>query len=99
MHEFEGLLFSEPRAFAEVIGRPELAREFVQIRNEFETPEHINDSPITAPSKLILNLVSGYRKPLMGENAARHVGIHIIRQQCPLFDAWLRQLESLPPLD
>ena len=98
MHEFEGILFSDPSAFAEGIGRPELRSEFAKIRYAFETPEHINDSPISAPSKRIAKLVSGYQKPLMGETAAKAIGLTVIRRECPLFDAWLTKLENLPTL-
>ncbi len=99
MHEFEGILFSDPSCFAEGIGRPELGNTFAKIRDEFPTPEHINDSPSNAPSKRILKLVPGYEKPLMGETAARAIGLARIRNACPLFDAWLRKLENVPPLD
>ena len=98
MHEFEALLFSDPEALAKAIGRPELRNEFLTIRRDFETPEHIDDSPNSAPSKRILKLVPSYEKPLMGETAAKAIGLPIMRQECPLFDAWLAKLENLPPL-
>lgn len=98
MHEFEALLYSDPEALAKAIGRPELRNEFVTIRRDFATPEHIDDSPYSAPSKRILKLVPNYEKPLMGETASKAIGLPTIRQQCPLFDAWLAKLEALPPL-
>ena len=98
MHEFEGILFSDPSAMAVGIGRPELRSEFTKIRDAFETPEHINDSQVSAPSKRIANLVSGYQKPLMGETAAKAIGLTVIRRECPLFNDWLTKLENLPTL-
>ena len=98
MHEFEALLFSDPYALAKAIGRPELRNQLATIRGDFETPEHIDDSAVSAPSKRILELAPGYEKPLMGEIAAKAVGLDRIRNECPLFDAWLTKLESLPPL-
>ena len=62
------------------------------------TPEHIDDKPLSAPSKRIQKLFPRYRKVQMGERAARAITLEKIRQQCPLFNAWLRKLESLPPL-
>ena len=53
MHEFEGLLFSDCERFADSIGRPELEGRFQAIRDAFSTPEEINDSPHTAPSKRV----------------------------------------------
>ena len=99
MHEFEALMFSDPAAFADAIGRPDLRKDFVEIRQKFETPEHIDNSPVTAPSKRILDLYPHYEKPLMGETATSAIGLERIRQECRLFDAWLRRLETLPPLD
>ena len=98
MHEFEALLFSDPFLLAVAIGQPELHKDFTQIRAAFQTPEHIDDGPFSAPSKRILSLVSAYEKPLIGETAAKAIGLNTIRQQCPLFDAWLTKLENLPPL-
>ena len=97
MHEFEALLFSDCQRFAEGIGSgSERARDFQHIRDQFDNPEHINDSPVTAPSKRILALVPGYQKPLDGTNAALHVGLGAIRSQCPHFADWLSRLERLP---
>lgn len=98
MHEFEALLFSDPAAFAAAVGQAKSSSDFATIRAEFETPEHIDDSPDSAPSKRILKLVPGYEKPLMGEIATKAIGLPKIRQECPLFDAWLKTLESLPPI-
>ena len=93
MHEFEGLLFSAPDRFAHSIGKPDLAPKFQTIRGEFETPEDINDSPDTAPSKRILKLYKGYQKPLMGPTALEQIGLDTVRGVCPLFDRWVEALE------
>jgi hypothetical protein len=93
MHEFEGLLFSDCTAFSQSIGRADLGPHFQRIRNDFQTPEDINDSPVTCPSKRVRNLVPGYEKPLFGTLAALEIGLSRIREQCPHFDSWLRQLE------
>jgi hypothetical protein len=75
MHEFEGLLFSDCNGFAEGIGRPQLAQSFHEIRHQFSTPEEINDSPVTAPSKRVVQLVEGYEKPLLGTLAILKIGL------------------------
>jgi hypothetical protein len=94
MHEFEGLLFSDCAGFSRGIARPGLETAFQAIRNQFPTPEDINDSPITAPSKRVKGLVPGYEKPLLGSLAALEIGLSRIRLECPHFDSWLVQLES-----
>ena len=94
MHEFEGLLFSAPDRFAQSLGRPDLESEFQAIRGEFETPEDINDSPDTAPSKRIIGLYKGYEKPLNGVFALEQIGLDTVREACPLFNAWIAALEQ-----
>ncbi len=98
MHEFEGLLFSDPAGLANGMDKPRLESRFASIRDRFSTPEHINDNPRTAPSKQIARLYPEYEKPTMGVLAALEIGLPKIRQECPLFDAWLNKLENLPPL-
>jgi Domain of unknown function (DUF4276) len=93
MHEFEGLLFSDCAAFSQGIGRADLESPFQRIRDNFETPEDINDAPITCPSRRVKDLVPGYEKPLFGTLAVLEIGLSRIRTQCPHFDGWLRQLE------
>ncbi|KRP44217.1 protein of unknown function [Pseudomonas libanensis] len=95
MYEFEGLLFSCPKRLATGINQPALEERFVHIRNEFESPETINNSPMTAPSKRLQKLYAGYDKPLHGSLAAIEIGLPIIREQCSRFDAWIRQMEAL----
>jgi hypothetical protein len=95
MHEFEGLLFSDCEAFGRGIGRPNLEHSFRQVRCAFETPEDINDSPITAPSKRVEDIVPGYEKPFLGILAILEIGLQTIRAECPHFAGWLDKLESL----
>ena len=95
MHEFEALLFSDCDAFARGISRRELGTDFQRIRDAFDSPEEIDDSPITAPSKRIEVLVSGYQKPFMGTLAAHEIGLETMRAACPHFGQWIGRLERL----
>jgi hypothetical protein len=95
MHEFEGLLFSDPANLAQGIYKEDLAPEFGAIRIQFSTPEDINDSYETAPSKRIARLYPGYKKTLSGLQAAERIGIDKIRAECQLFDKWITSLETL----
>jgi hypothetical protein len=95
LHEFEGLLFSDPAAFARGINQLNLAGQLQSIRQGFPTPEDIDDSPITAPSKRVLQLCPSYRKVLNGTQAAAAVGINTMRRECPHFRNWLDRLEQL----
>ena len=95
MYEFEGLLFSNCDSLASAIGSPDLTHKFKTIREEFSTPEDINDSKITAPSKRILEIYPRYKKIIDGSDATKKIGIDAIRRECKLFDRWLQQLEAL----
>jgi hypothetical protein len=95
MHEFEGLLFSDCAAFSRGIGRSALEAAFQKVRDQFATPEEIDDSPDTAPSKRVEALVPGYQKPLLGVFVVLEIGLARIRAECPHFDGWLKQLEAL----
>jgi len=97
LHEYEALLFSNPTAFAKAINQVNLGAHFQAIRDEFDTPEDINDDPNTAPSKRVVAACPGYRKVIDGTQAAVAVGIPAMREQCRHFRDWLEILESLPP--
>lgn len=94
MHEFEAMLFSDCERFGQAIGHPELTPRFQEIRDQFASPEEIDDSPDTAPSHRIAALLPGYQKPLMGNLAALEIGLDSIRSQCPNFRRWLERLEQ-----
>ena len=95
MHEFEALLFSEPRALADVMRDEKSAAKFVRIREEFGTPEEINDSPQTAPSKRVESVFPFYKKPFHGAVAAKRVTVEKMLDECPHFKEWVTWLQSL----
>jgi hypothetical protein len=97
MYEFEALLFSDPLKFTQGVGQPNLHARLQNIRTAFASPEEINDSPMTAPSKRLASLLPEYEKPLMGTLGALEIGLASMRQACPLFNRWLEQLEALHP--
>jgi len=75
MHEFEGLLFTDPQAFEWVEdGWDDYTKRALEaVAQEFTSPEEINDSPETAPSKRIERIFKGaYSKtehgPLIAES-------------------------------
>jgi hypothetical protein len=95
LHEYEGLLFSNPQGFAEAIKQPNLAHRFLEVRNGFATPEDINDGPTTAPSKRVLALYPSYQKVIEGTLAASAVGVEVMKRECPHFRKWVERLEHL----
>jgi hypothetical protein len=95
LHEYEGLLFSDPEAFANGISHSHLTPQFQAIRQSFPTPEDIDDIPDNAPSKRISDLCPSYNKVLDGTRAASAVGIDAMRRECPHFRDWVESLVQL----
>lgn len=98
VHEFEALLYTNPQAFSEWFEEVSVITLKAE-RNAFPSPEHINDSPISAPSKRILACCSGYEKPLHGCLIAIDIGLDAIRKQCQHFNQWLTRLENINQTD
>ncbi len=97
MHEFEGLLFSEPQSIANELGSQHL-NTLTSIREGFSSPEHINNNPSTAPSKRIISLYPGYDKVIAGSLIALETGFSKICDECRLFNQWVERLQSLEPI-
>lgn len=99
MHEFEALLFSEPKTLGEVLTRDAHPRRIIhalqQVTGKFATPEEIDDGQTTAPSKRIRSLANHYQKVTDGNRAAIRIGLDTMRRACPHFDQWLVSLEML----
>lgn len=64
-------------------------------RSSFETPELINNSPLTAPSKRLESAIPSYDKVLSGNCIAMDIGLDKIRKECPLFNEWVKELEKV----
>jgi len=98
MHEYEALLFSDCSKLAASLEQPSLAPHLAAIRAAFATPEDINDSSETAPSKRIQSLMERveqpYVKPFHGVLALLEIGLPKVRAECPHFDRWVRRLED-----
>lgn len=98
LHEFEALLFADP-AHTESwlqLDHPELPiGSLTAIRQAYQTPEEINDSVLTAPSKRILSLYAGYNKIADGILILKDVTLPVLRRECPHLDNWITRLESL----
>jgi len=98
LYEFEGLLFSAPECIASEVGIPNRVGPLIKIRDEFDTPEDINNSRETSPSKRIKKLFTQYDKVIHGSLIALEVGINKICEECYLFDKWVNKLKLLETL-
>ena len=94
VHEFEGILFSQPQSFY-LIAEDEIVNDIQKIRDDYSTPEYINNSPETAPSKRLEALIPNYAKIKNGTLLAKDMGIDIILEQCQHFREWVEYLIAL----
>jgi len=96
-HEFEGLLFADVQALSSTEPRWANYLEKLQaVRNQFETPEHINDSYETKPSRRLESLLRpGYKKVRHGPLAAGRVTLATMEAECPHFQSWMAKLRAL----
>ncbi len=97
-HEFEGILFSDVDGFRGVgldISQIHI-RQLQHIRQQFATPEDINDESHTAPSRRLGGIFPNFRKRLHGPLVAENIGLPKISAVCPRFAGWLRRFERLP---
>lgn len=98
LHEYEAYLFSDPEKFRFFYRRHEKAIAALRaIANGVSSPELINDSPDGAPSKRIIAVFPDYKdaKSVVGPQIAELIGLQVIRDKCPHFNAWLTSLERL----
>jgi hypothetical protein len=93
VHEFEALLFSDPKILATHLHVKTAAID--EILNESGEPEAINNNHNTTPSKRLELLYNRYKKTSTGITIAQTIGIRKIRTQCPLFNSWLQRFEQL----
>ena len=94
LHEFEGILFSDPSSFS-LIADSSIVSRIQAIRNSFPTPEHINNSAETAPSKRLMALMPDYAKVKNGALLSKEMGIDLIIENCPHFKEWIQMIMSI----
>lgn len=99
-YEYEGLLFSNVDMFEKVEPRwASFLDKLHAVRDEFETPEHINNSYETAPSKRLEKILSPkYRKVRHGPILAKSISLSTIERECTHFRQWMDKLRNLPNL-
>lgn len=96
LHEFEALLFSSHEGFEFQYDNIQIIKKLNEVSNRYPNPEHINDSPLTSPSKRIKTILKEagekYVKTNDGENIATIIGIDKILEMCPRFNNWVNSL-------
>lgn len=95
LHEFEGLLFASKDGFEFLPDLKQTSLKSLLLAvNEKENPEELNDGELTAPSKRLEQLISGFdkNKPFYGGLIAEVNTINPVLDRCLRFKTWVETL-------
>lgn len=96
LHEFEAFLFSDLKGFELNFSEDEANLKAISgIIDSYPNPEDINNSPTTAPSKRLKELIPSYNKVVYGNIVIESNGIESIIKCCPRFKKWILTLVEL----
>ncbi len=93
LHEFEALLFVDPKLVASYAGDPKIEGLLSRDVQQSGEPELIDSGPQSAPSKRLRKHWPRYVKGTDGPAIASEVGLSRLRDECPHFDRWVNALE------
>ena len=100
LHEFEALLFSDPKTVDERLPLPNGEKSNLDtlmeiLKSAGNDPELINERPNKSPSKRIASLYPRYQKVAYGSKVLKEIGIKTILQKCTHFKEWIEKLLNL----
>lgn len=95
MHEFEGLLFTDPSAIVKITRAGHALENLKNVVEQFASPEDINSGAETAPSKRLTICGANYGKVIHGTRIAQAIGLDAIRAKCQHFNEWVGKIETL----
>jgi hypothetical protein len=95
LHEYEAIIFADPSRCESLFEDKAAIKKLMAISRAYASPEHINDSKDTAPSKRIARAYPNYDKVYHGTLAADAIGLDVIREACRHFSEWLQGMEAL----
>ena len=92
LHEFEALVFSSSEPFKKLYDTRCNFTILNNVLSEYTSPEDINHSYATAPSKRLSQIIRGYIKIVDGNTILQEIGIQTILNKCPRFNQWVEKL-------
>lgn len=93
LHEIESLFFSDINGFEMCTNDTEQLEQIKSIIHAFATPEDINNSYETAPSKRLTKIMN-YEKNVDVEFILPALSVDKISSKCPRFSQWIQELLS-----
>jgi len=95
LHEFEAYLFVSPTKIANAFPGENVQEHLTRIKNDFSSPEEIDEGRDTHPSARIRGMLPSFRKALHGPVIAKRIGLELMKEECSHFNDWISTLESL----
>ncbi len=96
LHETEALWFSSIDTIIKVKNADEKQKiSLKEIEKNYKTPEDINDSYETAPSKRLEKIFPDYAKIIDGNAIFNNTSLALIKEKCPRFNNWLTEIEQI----
>ena len=97
LHEFEAFLMVCPDRMSVLYPDKQSKIEILKKDISNISPEEVNESPLTVPSKRIIKLIPEYegQKAQAGPLVAEDIGMTELRAKCPHFNEWITKLENL----
>ncbi|MES0488997.1 MAG: DUF4276 family protein [Leptospirales bacterium] len=96
LHEFETLLFVDPKISAETFLDLHAEKKLNTIIKQYTNIEKINSGATTHPSARIRSIYPNYNKVQDGTIISQKIGIDTIRTKCNNFENWIKRiLDSL----
>jgi hypothetical protein len=97
LHEFEAFLLVEPDRLITMYPNGQTGINRLKRDIGSRSPEEINESPQTAPSKRIIRYLPDYegQKAQVGPLVAEDIGLTALRNNCPHFNDWITKLENI----
>lgn len=97
LHEFESLILVDPSKL--LIMYPDKQNGINRLKKEINglSPEDINESQHTSPSKRIIKYLPDYeyQKAQVGPLVVGDIGLSNLRSKCPHFNNWITKLENI----
>jgi len=97
LHEFEAFLLVDPDRLITMYPNNQTGINRLKRDIGSSRPEEINESPLTAPSKRIVQYLPDYegQKAQVGPLVAEDIGLTVLRDNCPHFNDWIIKLENI----
>lgn len=100
LHEFESILLVEPMKIMEYFideEHIEACKKLLEMVKDFESPEHINQTPEQSPSKRIIREIPEYEKvkATAGPLIAEAIGMDAIMNICKHFSDWIKRISEI----